>query len=271
MIWPTDRPARGFSIALIAAALAGCASHAPYVRPATEAAPVYKENANWKPAQPRDAIGRGQWWEIFDDARLSALEEQVTVSNETLKATAAQFAQAQALLRGARSGFYPQVAVAPSLTAEEPSGTVAISPYHTPYYDARLPLNASYEADVWGRVRNVVEASRTSAQATAADLETVRLSVHAELAQDYFMLRGLDRDRALLTEAVAAYTRALELTSNRFRGGLVSLADVPSPKRSSRPPGRRPSTSTASAPPSNTPSRSWSDSRRRRSPCRRCR
>jgi NodT family efflux transporter outer membrane factor (OMF) lipoprotein len=223
----TDRPAaRGFSIALMAVGLAGCAAHAPYVRPATTAAPLYKENANWKPAQPHDETGRGQWWEIFGDSQLSALEEQVSVSNQTLKATAAQFAQAQALLRGARSGFYPQVTAAPSLTGERPSGTTAISSFHSPYYDARLPLSASYEADVWGRVRNLVEASRTSAQATAADLETVRLSVHAELAQDYFMLRGLDRDRALLTEAVTAYTRALDLTSNRYRGGLVSLADV---------------------------------------------
>jgi NodT family efflux transporter outer membrane factor (OMF) lipoprotein len=225
------RPSRrlaagGFSVALVAAGLAGCAAHTPYVRPATPEAPRYKENASWKPAQPRDETGRGQWWEIFEDAQLSALEDQVSVSNETLKATTAQFAQAQALLHGARSGFYPQVAVAPSLTREQASGTLVTSSFHTPYNDDRLPASVSYEADVWGRVRNVVEASRTSAQATAADLETVRLSVHAELAQDYFMLRGLDRDGALLTEAVAAYTRALELTQNRFRGGLVSLADV---------------------------------------------
>jgi NodT family efflux transporter outer membrane factor (OMF) lipoprotein len=218
--------ARGCSIALMAGGLAGCAAHTPYVRPAAEVAPLYKENASWKPAQPADEAARGQWWEIVDDSELNALEEQVSISNETLKATAAQFAQAQALLHGARAGFYPQVTLSPSITRQETSGTLATTSIYHPYNDDLLPASASYEADVWGRVRSVVEASRRTAQATAADLETVRLSVHAELAQDYFMLRGLDRDKALLTEAVSAYSRALELTQNRFSGGIASQADV---------------------------------------------
>jgi NodT family efflux transporter outer membrane factor (OMF) lipoprotein len=221
--------ARGVSIALpvlTGLAFAGCGPHTPYVRPTTPVAPAYKENADWKPAQPRDEAPRGQWWEIFDDPQLNTLEEQVNVSNETLKATAAQFAQAQALLRGARAMFYPQVGVAPKVTGQQLSGTVATSTFHTPYNDFLLPVSASYEGDVWGRIRSVVAASRASAQATAADLETVRLSVHADLAVDYFTLRGFDRQSALLTEAVAAYTRALELTVNRFQGGIASQADV---------------------------------------------
>jgi NodT family efflux transporter outer membrane factor (OMF) lipoprotein len=203
-----------------------CAPKTKYVAPAVEIAPAFKENANWKPPQPRDAEIRGLWWEVFSDPQLNDLESRVDVSNQTLKAFAAQFEQARALVRGARANLGPQIGAAPSIGAVQPSANRAISSFHDSYVDLVLPLSVSYEADVWGRLHGLVEASRTSAQANAADLESARLSIHAELALDYFTLRGFDRDQLLLNNTVDAYRRALDLTENRFRGGLASQADV---------------------------------------------
>jgi NodT family efflux transporter outer membrane factor (OMF) lipoprotein len=209
-----------------AAAAAACAGHSRYTPPAAPAPPAYKESASWKTAQPADTVLRGKWWEVFGDANLNALEEQIAVSNQTLKAVAAQYEQARALVRGARSALYPQVAAEPAISVGQQSGNRAVSSFHARYGDFLLPVTASYEPDVWGRVRGSIEASRTSAQASAADIESVALSLHAELATDYFTLRGLDRERQLLDSAVAAYQRALELTDNRYRGGIASQADV---------------------------------------------
>jgi NodT family efflux transporter outer membrane factor (OMF) lipoprotein len=208
------------------AVTAACGPKTPYVAPAIETPAAFKENANWKPPEPRDAEIRGMWWEMFGDPKLAELESLVDVSNQTLQAVAAQFEQARALVRGARANLYPQVGVAPSILAVRPSGNRAISPFHDPYVDLLLPVAASWEADVWGRLHGVVDANRANAQASAADLETARLSVHSELALDYFTLRGLDREQLLLNTTVAAYQQALELTQNRFRGGLASQADV---------------------------------------------
>lgn len=217
---------RAFSCAALAGALAACASRPPYMRPAIESAPVFKEGVNWKPIQPGDTAIRGRWWEVFEDPDLNALEEQAGVSNQTIRVAAAQFAQARAVVRGARSGLFPQVTADPSIARVRQSGNRAIASLHAPYGDFLLPVDASYEPDLWGRVRGAIDVSRTTAQAIAADLETVALSLHAELAADYFILRGLDRERALLDSAVSAYEKALELTDNRFRGGLASQADV---------------------------------------------
>jgi len=213
------------ALAIISVATA-CAPKKYAGPPPAPTAPAYKENANWKTAQPADAVIRGKWWEIFAEPDLNALEEQLSVSNQTLRAAAAQFEQARAAVRGTRSGLYPQVFVDPSIAATRQSGNRAISNFHATYADYLLPVTASYEADVWGRVRLSVEASRTAAQASAADVETASLSLHAELAADYFSLRGLDRERQLLDSAVEAFEKALELTQNRYRGGLSSQADV---------------------------------------------
>jgi NodT family efflux transporter outer membrane factor (OMF) lipoprotein len=212
-------------VVLVASGTA-CAPKTKYVTPAAEVAPAFKENANWKPPQPRDADLRGTWWELFDDPLLNDLEARVDVSNQTIRAAEAQFAQARALVRGARSNLYPQVGATPSIMAAQQSGNRAISSFHDSYLDYLLPASVSYEVDLWGRVHGIVEASRTVAQASAADVETARLSLHAELALDYFAVRGLDREQALLDTTVAAYERALELTQNRFQGGLASQADV---------------------------------------------
>jgi NodT family efflux transporter outer membrane factor (OMF) lipoprotein len=212
--------------AMACGVVAGCAPKRSYAPPAAAIVPAYKELESWKPAQPRDTDTRGAWWELFGDPVLSSLESRVDVSNQTLKVAEAQFAQARAVVRGARANRYPQVIAAPSIAVTSPSANRATTTFHDTFTDFVLPLEASYEADVWGRLRGIVETSRTAAQATAADLETARLSLHAELAIDYFALRGLDREQQILTSAVEAFTQALDLTQNRFRGGLSSGADV---------------------------------------------
>jgi NodT family efflux transporter outer membrane factor (OMF) lipoprotein len=217
-------------LAVIAAVMAGvggaCAPKTRYVAPAVETAPAFREDANWKVAQPNDAVLRGNWWELFGDPDLNAIEQQVDVSNQNLKAAAAQFAQARALLRGARSSLFPQVTADPSITRAAQSSNRAAPSVHQSFSDYFLPVEASYEVDVWGRIHGTIDASHANAQASAADLETARLSIHAELAVDYLTLRGIDRDRQLLESAVASFEKALELTENRFRGGIASQADV---------------------------------------------
>jgi NodT family efflux transporter outer membrane factor (OMF) lipoprotein len=207
------------------ALLPACATKA-YVPPEVQTPPAFKESTDWKPGEPADAVLRGTWWEVFGDEQLNQLESQIVISNQTLRQAQARFEEARASVRSARSALYPQVNVAPSVVWAKPSGNRAISPFHDSYADLLLPASVTYEADVWGRIRNNIEASRTAAQSTAADLEFVKLSLHSEVAVNYFLLRGFDRERELLDSAVAAYERALQLTQNRFLGGLASQADV---------------------------------------------
>jgi NodT family efflux transporter outer membrane factor (OMF) lipoprotein len=214
------------AVALALIAISACAPKAKYVTPTVEVAPAFRENADWKPAQPADDALRGNWWELFNDPELNALEEQVAVGNQTLKAAEAQFAQARAIVRGTRASLFPTVDASPSAVRSQPSGNRPASTFHQPGNDFLLPLDATYEADVWGRIHSAVSASRAAAQASAGDLEAARLSVHAELASDYFTLRGIDRDRQLLDAAVESFDKALELTRNRFEGGIASQADV---------------------------------------------
>jgi NodT family efflux transporter outer membrane factor (OMF) lipoprotein len=219
---------RALVAAACAASLAGgaCASRPTYAVPDVPVPPAYKENANWKPPEPQDTEIRGAWWEMFGDSQLNDLESRIEVSNQTLRAAAAQFEQARALVRGARANLYPLVGAGPSIAAVKPSGNRAAAPPHDAYLDLALPLSVGWEADVWGRLHGILDVNRAAAQASAADVETARLSIHAELAGDFFTLRGLDREQALLNNTVAAYEQALGLTQNRFRGGLASQADV---------------------------------------------
>lgn len=211
------------------AVLSGCAVGPRYAKPAAPAPPAYKElPPNWKTAEPSDQVAKGKWWEIFQDPQLNALEEQIHVSNQTLKAAQAQFEQARAVVRINRSARYPNVTAGMSatrsrLSKNRPNGRLSPT---TTYTDLQLPVDASYEVDLWGRVRKTVEAARANAQASAADLENVSLSLHAELASDYFQLRALDAEEQLLNSTVAAYEKALELTRNRYSGGIVSQVDV---------------------------------------------
>jgi NodT family efflux transporter outer membrane factor (OMF) lipoprotein len=218
---------RTLAACIVALIASGCASHAPYEPPQPPQMPAaFKENADWKAAQPADHAARGPWWEVFQDPQLNALETQIDVSNLTLRIQQARFLQARAAIAISGSARYPQGSLSPQITRGTQSGNRANATAHETSTDFLLPVDVSYEADLWGRIRQTIEASRTAAQASAADLEAVRLSLHAELALDYFELRSLDAERALLEDSVAAFRRALELTQNRFAGGIASKADV---------------------------------------------
>jgi len=217
---------RSVAPVVMLAVAAACGPQKPYVAPEDAAPPSYKENATWKNGAPADHLARGAWWDVFKDEQLSALEVRVAASNQTLKQAEARFVDAHDALNGARSALYPQVTVSPAISRARQSGNRAVSQNHTSFADFLLPAGVSYEADVWGRIRSTIAVNRTLAQASAADLETINLSLHAELAGDYFALRGLDREQQLLESTVTSYERALELTQNRFTGGLASRSDV---------------------------------------------
>ena len=192
--------------------LSGCAVGPKYHTPTVEIPPTYKEVGNWKPAQPNDQNLGGTWWTIFQDPQLNALEAQVNVSNQNLKAAEAQYRQARAVLRYYRADYYPTVTVGPSATRTRissnrppPSSTFDGITYN----DFAVPVDFSYQADVWGRVRRNVESYREQAQASAADLATVNLSMHADLAIDYFLARSLDAEEQLLNSTVTEYEQAL--------------------------------------------------------------
>jgi NodT family efflux transporter outer membrane factor (OMF) lipoprotein len=222
-------------IGIAALLLSGCMVGPKYARPSVPSAASFKETTQsqladgWKVAQPNDAALRGNWWELYGDAKLNELEEQVDPSNLTLKIAEANFSQARAAIRFNRSALAPTVAVAPSLSSVRASA-------NEPYFpsglanngtgDLSLPVDLSYEIDLWGRIRRSINAAREQAQASAADLETVRLSLHAEVALDYFEVRSADAQKQLLDDTVKAYNEALELTKNRFEGGVAAEADV---------------------------------------------
>ncbi len=226
--WAPASCARGAWLWLAAGliGISACAVAPRYVRPEVPAPPVYKELGDWKPAEPNDESLRGKWWEIYQDPLLSSMEDQLTVSNNSLKAAQAQFNQARALVRSSRAAMLPAVNGSASVIRNSQSDNKPTGSNNPDYNDFMLRADASYELDVWGRVRQTVLASRASAQASAADLESVSLSLHAELALDYFQLRALDAERQIIDQTVAAYERALELTTNRYNGGIASAVDV---------------------------------------------
>jgi len=220
---------RGFLLVVAVLPFTGCAVGPKYRTPVTPAPPAYKELGDWKPAQPNDQNLGGEWWKIFQDPQLDALEAQVNVSNQNLKAAGAQFRQARAALRYNRADYYPTVTAGPSATRTR------VSSHRPPpssifdgitYNDFVLPFDFSYQADVWGRVRRTVESNREQAQASAADLATVNLSMHADLALDYFQARSHDAEEQLLNSTVKQYEQALQLTQSQFRGGIASEVEV---------------------------------------------
>jgi NodT family efflux transporter outer membrane factor (OMF) lipoprotein len=164
---------------------------------------------------------------MFADPVLTGLEEQVDPSNQTLKAADARFREARALVRVNRSNLYPTLSTAPSISTNRSSVNSPTGPVIPPAYGAfLLPVESNYEVDAWGRIRRSITAAREEAQATAADLQTIRLSVQTELAVDYFELRGLDAQKELLDETIVSYQKALDLTQSRYNGGLSSKAEV---------------------------------------------
>jgi NodT family efflux transporter outer membrane factor (OMF) lipoprotein len=231
---------------LLLTLLAGCTVGPKYDRPSAPSAPAYKEAtasdgtevAGWKPAQPDDAAIRGNWWELFNDPQLNALEQQVNVSNQTIAASFAAFLQARALVREARAQYYPTLTTTPSATrgrqpvnsrgatvatgttgATGTAGTSALSP--DGLYDSfSLPFDASWTPDLWGRVRNTVKGNVAAAQASAADLQNTRLTAQAEVAVDYYELRSQDSMKQLLDATVVAYQKSLELTQALYETGI---------------------------------------------------
>jgi NodT family efflux transporter outer membrane factor (OMF) lipoprotein len=217
-----------FIVPLAVAALGGCSVGPKYVKPTMEIPTAYKENANWKPAQPSDAAQKGNWWEIFQDPQLNALEEKVDVSNQTLRAAVDRYQEARDVLRQTRSSLYPLITAGVTPTENRQSANKSLRGATSPTYYSDLVLSGdvSYEADVWGAVRKSVASSRALAQASAADLETIRLSLHAQLALDYLTLCGLDAQKRLFDANVEAFDKALQLTQERFKGGVASREDV---------------------------------------------
>ena len=226
---PRPAPWLAVPLALAVIQLSGCTVGPNYHPPAVQAPPAYKEAGNWKPAQPNDQNLGGTWWTIFQDPQLDALELQVNVSNQNLKAAEAQFRQARAVLRYSRADYYPTVTVGPSATRSRISSNrppLSSTFDGVTYNDFVLPFDFSYQVDVWGRVRRTVESNREQAQASAADLATVNLSMHADLALDYFQARSLDAEEQLLNATAKEYEQALQLTQSQFRGGLASAVEV---------------------------------------------
>ena len=219
---------------ILSVLVAACSVGPNYTRPTMDVPAAYKEAGEWKVAQPADDANRGKWWEIFSDAELSRLEEQVEVSNQNVRAADAQYRNSQALADAARAGYFPIVSASGSASRSSArsggSSSTATSSStggsSGPSNQFSASLSASWEVDVWGKVRRTVEASEANVQASAADLASLRLSMQATLAQDYFQLRIADAQQRLLEATVAGYERSLTLVTNQYNAGVVAKSDV---------------------------------------------
>jgi NodT family efflux transporter outer membrane factor (OMF) lipoprotein len=217
--------------------LTGCMVGPKYKVPSAPAPPAYKEaspdafkeTADWHVAAPNDAVIRGAWWTVFNDAELNTLEPQVETANQTLKAADANLRAARANIRVQNADRYPTIGVSPLVQGERESA-------NQPYFNSAIanngeanlvvPLQVNYEVDLWGRIRRNIAAAKEESQATAADRQNVLLSLQSELALDYFELRSSDAEQKLLDDTVVQYQEALRVTSNRFSGGIAPKSDV---------------------------------------------
>jgi NodT family efflux transporter outer membrane factor (OMF) lipoprotein len=224
-------------LVMLVFALAGCMVGPKYVKPSAPTPAAYKEQPpasyqgadQWRPANPTDQASRGKWWEIFSDSELNGLEEQIATSNQTLKVSEARFREARAAIRFNRASQFPTISTSPNASYVKSSD-------YTPSFPAKvqevsqgdfvLPIDLSYELDLWGRVRRAVAAAREEAQATAGDYKATKLSLEAELAMDYFELRSADAQKQLLDDTVKAYTDNVHLTTHRYKGGVAPRSDV---------------------------------------------
>ena len=207
----------------VAMLLSACNVGPTYTRPATPVPSAYKElgapnvKIDWKIARPRDDVVRGKWWGSFNDKTLNGLEDKLNISNQNIAAAAANVQAARAIVREAESQFFPTISANPSITNTR--GSSVVSQKGNTFTTYSLPLEASWEPDLWGRVRNTAAASRFAAEASAADLESVKLSEQAELAADYYALRAQDEQKQLLNSTVIAYQEALELANDQYISG----------------------------------------------------
>jgi NodT family efflux transporter outer membrane factor (OMF) lipoprotein len=239
-----SRKPNRLAAAALLVALSGCVVGPKYHPPATPTpAAAYKESptqfqgtTGWTVAQPADAKLRGKWWEIFNDAELNSLEEQLNINNQNIKQYFENFMEARAVVREARSQFFPTLAAAPSVThsqlSRNLSGSTTVSangtgsnftPQSTIY---SLPLEASWEPDLWGKIRNTVRQARYAAQVSAADLENERLTEQAALAEFFFEIRGQDQLQKLFNDTVAADQKELELAQSQYQAGITNEISV---------------------------------------------
>ncbi|HTS50341.1 MAG TPA: efflux transporter outer membrane subunit [Bryobacteraceae bacterium] len=219
---------RSWSVAVISFLLCSACTVGPkYQRPSAPVAPALKElagNDQWKMATPSDELLKGKWWEIFGDPELNRLEEMVDISNQNVKQAEAQFRQARTFIDLNHANYYPTIGANPSITqADSGKNAGRLSGTSQSF---SLPATVSWEPDLWGRVRLAVEAATADAQVSAADLQNIRLSTQALLATDYFILAGNDMQEAILQNTIEAYRRNLQLTINRYNGGVASKSDV---------------------------------------------
>ncbi|MES2317851.1 MAG: efflux transporter outer membrane subunit [Pseudomonadota bacterium] len=206
-------------LALAASMLAACAVGPDYKVPSTPAPAAFKEAAGWIPAAPADTLERGAWWTLFNDPVLNQLAQQVEVSNQNVAAAVASYAQARALVQEQRASLFPSVGL--SAGGDRSGGR------DTDSKDSfRLNIGASWEPDIWGRLRAGVTSAKAGQQASAADLAAARLSAQGELALNYFQLRMNDAQKALLATTIEGYQRVAQITKNRFDAGIVGKSDV---------------------------------------------
>lgn len=223
----TYTKARVIAGAVTLALTAGCMVGPNYVRPSAPSAPAFKEAGDWKPAQPNDAVSRGKWWEIFGDAKLNALADQVDLSNQNVQFAEARLRQAEALVEQSRSGLWPTLALSGSATrsrAPNIAGSTTNTSAVVNIYN--LPLTATWAPDLWGSVRRTIEGNIANAQTSAANVANARLLAQSQLAINYFNLRVLDERRKLLDSTVAVYQKSLELTRNRYNAGVAARVEL---------------------------------------------
>ena len=208
--------------------LGGCSLTPPLKTPVVPTAAAFKELGPWTQAQPEDRLPRDSWWTLYDSVELDDLQKRLIAGNPTLAAALANYAQARALSDQARAGLFPTLGVGASVQRARESVNYPLRGPTTPtYYNTNtIAGSASYELDLWGQIRNEVSAGEANAAAAAADLENARLSLIAQLVDDYVQLRSLDRDSAILDETVEAYTRALTITEQRHDAGIAPGLDV---------------------------------------------
>jgi NodT family efflux transporter outer membrane factor (OMF) lipoprotein len=228
-------------IAALCAVLPGCDVGPRYLSPATTAPQVYKESpaqieeaGEWTVAKPQDATLRGKWWEIYSDPELNALEDQLNIDNQNIRQAFENFMQARALVREARSKYFPTVGVGGSYTRSQTSSNVGSasstgSPGGQQSQVFAFPADVSWEPDLWGRVRNTAHASQYTAQLTAADLESERLTEQASLAEYFFEIRGQDALQQIFDDTVEADKKGLESEQARYNNGVddqISLVEA---------------------------------------------
>jgi NodT family efflux transporter outer membrane factor (OMF) lipoprotein len=214
---------------VVASLILGACSVGPdYVKPTVETPAAYKEGNGWKTAQPGDTLLKTKWWELFNDPDLNRLEEQIAISNQNVAQAAARFRQARALVEGAKAAYYPSLTVGASATRSMASANAgrSLGAQGAIQSDFQLPVNLSWEIDVWGRIGRSVEASKAGLQASAADLAAAELSAQAELASDYMQLRSLDAQKQYLDDTITYYRKTVELTQNRYAAGIAARVDL---------------------------------------------